>query len=230
MDSNQGPAAYDRYFAEFLRVRRRCGKQCSFPACGCSNVSASDHARGADWWDRWHMQHAITTASASRDPSTKCGAVIVRPDKTHAGLGFNGFPRGMSDDPALYANREVKLTRTIHAEMNALANAQREPVNGYTLYVWPYIPCSHCAIHVIQWGIKRVVASPLESHPDRWRESMARSLAFFAEAGVEFTPLDMDDHPNAATTAALLAARNGLSRYYASLAVDESNPVDLHYD
>jgi deoxycytidylate deaminase len=35
----------------------------------------------------------------SKDPSTKVGAVIVRPDLTVASIGYNGFPRGMSDDP-----------------------------------------------------------------------------------------------------------------------------------
>ncbi len=146
-----------------------------------------NHTRGSDWWDRWHMQHAITAASASRDPSTQCGAVIVRPDKTHAGTGFNGFPRGMSDDPALYADRATKLKRTIHAEMNACINVHGENLTGYTLYTWPYIPCSQCAIHMIQYGIKRVVAPPLSTHPERWRESMRQSLAFFAESGVDFT-------------------------------------------
>ena len=96
----------------------------------------------------------------SRDPSTKCGAVIVRPDKSLASTGFNGFPRGMDDDEELYDNREVKYDRVIHAELNAILSAH-EPVRGYTLYVWPLPTCSRCAVHVIQSGISRVVCPPI---------------------------------------------------------------------
>ena len=52
---------------------------------------------------------AQLVASWSRDPSTQCGAVIVRPDKTVAAVGFNGFPRGADDSPALYPDRAPAL-------------------------------------------------------------------------------------------------------------------------
>jgi dCMP deaminase len=104
-------------------------------------------------WDKRFLELAALVGGWSKDPSTKVGAVIVRPDRTIASLGYNGFPRGVDDT---YKDREHKLLRTVHAEMNAILSA-REPVNGYTLYVTPLCPCSNCAAAIIQSGIKRIV-------------------------------------------------------------------------
>lgn len=50
-------------------------------------------------WDLLFLKMVDELASKSKDPSTKCGAMIVRPDKSICSMGFNGFPKGMSDDP-----------------------------------------------------------------------------------------------------------------------------------
>lgn len=136
------------------------------------------------------MEMAQLVASWSKDPSTKCGAVVVRPDKTVASLGFNGFPRGMSDDPLYYLERDIKYSRVIHAEMNALLTAKEE-LKGYTLYVFPFCPCDRCCVHVIQAGIARVVfPAASEEILERWGEQVERSMVFFKEAGVEVEVLD----------------------------------------
>lgn len=140
---------------------------------------------------RWHTYFyclCFTNATMSRDPSTKVGAVIVRPDKTVASMGFNGFPRGCDDNPSLYANREVKYSRVVHAEMNAILHA-RESLHGCTLYVWPMPPCERCAAHVIQSGIKHVVAPPIKE-TDRWFESCTNARKMFDEAGVTWEELE----------------------------------------
>lgn len=133
-------------------------------------------------WDKRFVLLAKHVSEWSRDPSTKVGAVIVRPDKTVSSLGFNGFPRGMSDAEELYRDRGVKYDRIIHSEMNAILSAN-EPVKGHTLYIWPFLSCGRCTIHVIQAGIKRVVA-PYSDNP-RWLESFERSQAYYREANVE---------------------------------------------
>ena len=74
-------------------------------------------------WDGRFVELASHIAKWSKDPSTKCGAVIVRSDKTIASVGYNGFPRGLDDSGKLYDNRSVKYDRVIHAEMNAILNA-----------------------------------------------------------------------------------------------------------
>lgn len=49
---------------------------------------------GIEKWDARFLDLAVFIGDWSKDPSTKVGAVLVRPDRTIAGLGFNGFPRG----------------------------------------------------------------------------------------------------------------------------------------
>lgn len=108
-------------------------------------------------WDSRYGEMAELVASWSKDPSTQVGAVIVRPDKSIASVGFNGFPRHMEDRAEWYADRTEKLKRVIHAEHNALNFCAHEDVTGYTAYVFPLMPCLQCAERLMAKGIKRVV-------------------------------------------------------------------------
>ncbi|NVO13828.1 MAG: hypothetical protein HXX10_07315 [Rhodoplanes sp.] len=135
-------------------------------------------------WDARFLALAAHVAGWSKDPSTKCGAVLVRPDRTIAGLGYNGFPRGCDDDPRLYADRDAKLERVVHAEMNAILSASG-PVRGCTLYVHPFLSCARCAAHVIQAGIVRVVAPTYSDEQwTRWGDSFMAAMTLYREAGV----------------------------------------------
>ena len=134
-------------------------------------------------WDLRYLYLAQFVSGWSKDPSTKVGSVIVRPDMSIAGIGFNGFPRGMEDSAERYADRDEKYARALHAEENAILNA-RERLEGYTIYNYPLAPCTHCAVQIIQAGIKRVVA-PVNDNP-RWNDSLARAQSYFAECGVVF--------------------------------------------
>lgn len=119
-------------------------------------------------WDQFYIDLAKTISTRSKDPSTKTGAVIVRPDNSVCSVGYNGFPRGMKDDPADYNDREVKYSKIIHCEMNALLYA-RETVKGYTLYTYPFLSCDRCFAHMVQAGITRFVApKPTEDALTRW--------------------------------------------------------------
>jgi len=144
-------------------------------------------------WDRRFIGMAALVASWSKDPSTQCGAVIVRPDKSVASVGFNGFAKGCSDDPELYANRELKYERVVHAEVNAILLA-REPLTGYTIYTYPpnYGPsCARCSSHIIQAGIKRVVhVLDTSDFAMRWKASIEIGLDMYREAGVEVVSLE----------------------------------------
>jgi dCMP deaminase len=125
----------------------------------------------------------------SKDPSTQTGAVIVRSDKSIISMGYNGFPRGMSDDPKEYADRDIKYEKIVHCEMNAILTAN-EPLFGTTLYTWPFLSCPRCAVHVIQAGITRVVAPKCpDDKLERWGDALERSKKYFKEAGVEVIEL-----------------------------------------
>lgn len=143
--------------------------------------------RGIEAWDRWLLGLARYTSTASKDPSTKVGSVIARPDHSIVSLGFNGFPKGMPDDPALYENREQKYSRVIHAEMNALMFAG-ERLDGCTAYTWPMAPCDRCCVHLLQKGIRRFVFPG--TVPERWREARDKTIRYLTEAGGTFGMYD----------------------------------------
>lgn len=150
----------------------------------------------ATFWDARYAQLAKFVSLWSKDPSTKVGAAIVRPDKTICSVGFNGFPRGIPDNAEWYADRPTKLKIVKHAEANAL-HFSREPVDGYTLFVYPLPPCTQCAGDIIQRGIKRVVAivppeqmSRLSNSPDYGFEL---TQEMFKMAGVEFVLLSDEE-------------------------------------
>lgn len=138
-----------------------------------------------DKWDTRFLELAAHIATWSKDSSTQVGACIADPKHRIVSLGFNGSPRGIADAPP--GDRDEKLRRTIHAELNALGFAQRS-VEGCTLYV-THPPCAHCAAQIIQAGIARVVYNPpTDDFLSRWIATYTAALQMFVEAGVEVTP------------------------------------------
>lgn len=139
-----------------------------------------------DKWDLRFLKLAEETASWSKDPSTKVGCVIVDPDTNRiAGVGFNGFPRGMCDHKELYECRETKYSRTIHAEVNAVLNSSGS-LEGMTAYVTAP-PCTSCALVLIQSGVGRVVCRPPSSDLlERWGGEIKKTKGFFEEVEVEY--------------------------------------------
>jgi dCMP deaminase len=132
-------------------------------------------------WDGRFLEMAALVSTWSKDPSTKVGAVITR-GKFVVSLGFNGHPAGIEDSANRLQDRETKYRTIIHAELNAILSA-RQPLEGCTLYVVPFMPCSACGAVIVQSGIKRVVT--LESDNERWAESFEFTRTIFAEAGIE---------------------------------------------
>jgi dCMP deaminase len=132
-------------------------------------------------WDQRFMAQANLIASWSKDPSTKCGAVIVNNLKQVLGQGFNGFPREVSDDPERYADRPTKYAMIVHCEANAILNA-RQDVSGCTLYTTKF-PCSGCTKLIIQAGIALVVCP--EPDVNDWVDDARVSWRMFQEANVD---------------------------------------------
>lgn len=142
-----------------------------------------------DWpniprWDKFYLGMAEYVSTASKDPSTQVGAVLADSSNRVLSVGFNGFPRGISDDSRLH-DRETKYQMVVHAEVNALMFARETA--GSTLYTCPFMPCSNCAALIVQAGVKRVVA-PYNDNP-RWAMSFKLTRIILREAGVELCEL-----------------------------------------
>jgi dCMP deaminase len=138
--------------------------------------------RGSEWWNTFFLKIAEHVSTASKDPSTKCGAVITDMDKHILSVGYNGFPTGMDDIDDRYVNREEKLSRIIHCEMNALLHVGLVP-QGCTLYTYPFMSCDRCVVHMLQAGIKAFVAPKLTIDGARWKDSIERTKAYIVECG-----------------------------------------------
>jgi len=132
-------------------------------------------------WDLRFLEMARNSAGWSKDPSTKVGAVIVDDDKRVISVGYNGFPKGVTDDKRLH-DREEKYKMIVHAERNALLFANKD-VKNCSIYTYPFMPCSVCAGMVIQAGIKRVVT--VKNNNNRWQKDFVVSRQMFKEAEVD---------------------------------------------
>jgi len=109
-------------------------------------------------WDDMFMGIAAIASFRSKDPSTQHGAVIVDSKHKILGVGYNGFPRGLSDDIFPWTAPE-KYKYVVHAEKNAILNATSN-IERATLYLFSvkgYYPCSECAQMIAQKGIEEVV-------------------------------------------------------------------------
>jgi len=102
-------------------------------------------------WDEYGLLMAITASFRSEDKNTKVGACALRFDNSVAGVGYNGPPSGIEID---WDNRDEKLKRVVHSELNALKYCRPNEIK--TLYV-TLCPCLNCLTLIASYGIKRVV-------------------------------------------------------------------------
>lgn len=131
-------------------------------------------------WDSYFMGLAAVASFRSKDPSTQNGACIVDPvSRSPLSLGYNGFPRGCSDDDFPWAREAKEIYNTKypyveHAERNAIFNAARKGValDGAEIYIYSergYYPCDECTRAIIQSGIKRVImAFGIKENTDKY--------------------------------------------------------------
>lgn len=149
--------------------------------------------QGENKWDIRFLSLAKHISNFSKDNSTKVGAIIVRQDKTICSTGYNGFAKSMPDLEENYINREEKYSRIIHAEMNAFIHS-KEPVKGYSLYVYPFPPCDRCIVHMIQAGIIRYIFPSIpEDKKARWGVSMERTKQYIIECGATYLEIPHDN-------------------------------------
>ena len=140
-------------------------------------------------WDEYFMGIAMLAAKRSKDPNTQVGACIVSPDNIIISTGYNGMPKGCSDDEFPW-DREgqqdmTKYPYVVHAELNAILNANGRDLRGSRIYV-ALFPCNECAKAIIQSGIKEVIYLS-----DKYHDTMLNlvSKRMLSAAGVKFTQL-----------------------------------------
>lgn len=111
-------------------------------------------------WDAYFMGIAMLSAERSKDPNTSVGACIVGNDNRILSLGYNGMPRGCSDDLYPWAREgdelDTKYLYVCHAELNAILNYTGSHMAGAKIYTTLF-PCNECTKALIQSGIKEVI-------------------------------------------------------------------------
>lgn len=135
------------------------------------------------------LQTAHYIAQVWSKDTTKVGAVAVGTTRNQVAFGYNGLAPGLADTPERLADRDVKLSLTLHAEVNALANSK---FDVHTLYV-THPPCANCALHILsRRTVRRVVyMDGGDLNMDRWGESLAMARAVLEEGGVELVGVSL---------------------------------------
>ena len=141
-------------------------------------------------WDEYFMGVAKLSAMRSKDPNTQVGACIVSEDNKILSMGYNGFPKGCSDDEFPWAREgepyDNKYFYTTHSELNAILNYRGGSLEGATIYVTLF-PCNECAKAIIQSGMKEVIYM-FDKYADT--DNVIASKKMLAAAGVELVQLD----------------------------------------
>lgn len=111
-------------------------------------------------WDEYFMGVAMLSGMRSKDPNSQVGACIVSEDNKILSMGYNGFPKGCSDDEFPWAREgeplATKYLYVTHSELNAILNYRGGSLEGSKLYVTLF-PCNECAKAIIQAGIKTLI-------------------------------------------------------------------------
>ena len=137
----------------------------------------------------YYIDLARNISSASKDPSTKVGAVIVS-NKTGGivSTGYNGFARGMADDDRLDC-RPTKYRLVVHAEVNAICNSALlgVPLIDTSLYLYGTFICGTCAGALVQSGVNKVyIMVNRNKQTEVWEKMFEDAKVIFDECGVDY--------------------------------------------
>jgi dCMP deaminase len=140
-------------------------------------------------WKQYFIELTKLIAKRSKDPVLQVGSIIINPkNNTIVATGYNGLPRGCSDDEFPWGNNKenggwlnTKYPYVVHAEANALIHAQQN-CDGFEMYSTLF-PCNECAKLIIQIGIKKVYYLEVFDK-GFWEESFKATKRMFGSAGV----------------------------------------------
>lgn len=110
--------------------------------------------------DDYYMGLAFQVAEGSKCIRAKYGSVLVSHDNRIISTGYNGKPRGSSNDHLCYRqglpDNAAKPNCCLHSEANCLLFSSPIDRIGGTLYV-SGVPCTDCALLIAQSGVARLV-------------------------------------------------------------------------
>lgn len=130
------------------------------------------------WPETW-MNVACEIAKRSTDPRLKVCAIVVSEDNTSVlGLGYNGGPKGLYNDPLSLEPGQSEFT---HAEANCLVHCPYHYPLKKHMYV-THSPCRDCCRLIINAGISRVV------YGETYRDTSG--LDMLREGGVEVLTIE----------------------------------------
>ena len=147
----------------------------------------SDKRKDYISWDEYFMAVAKLAGMRSKDPNSQVGSCIVSADNKILSIGYNGFPRGCSDEDFPWAREgndplQTKYIYVTHSELNAILNYRGGSLEGSKIYV-SLFPCNECAKAIIQAGIKKVI---YDCDKYSGTPSVIASKMMFQSAGVAF--------------------------------------------
>ena len=136
------------------------------------------------WMNRF-IELSKVVATWSKDPSKKIGAVIVNNENKVVSMGFNGFPKHITDSEERLEDKYFKRAICLHAEENAILCAKQD-LTDCTIFIYGLPPCAHCAAMIIQSGIKTVCYRVPEEYKvsDYWKDNLKIAKNLFYEASV----------------------------------------------
>ncbi|MBP5460639.1 MAG: dCMP deaminase family protein, partial [Lachnospiraceae bacterium] len=120
---------------------------------------------------------------------TQVGACIVSPDRIILSTGYNGLPKGCSDDEYPWEREgdelNTKYFYVCHAELNAILNYTGTNMKGARVYTTLF-PCNECTKALIQAGISEVIYQS-----DKYDQTPSNIAAkrMFTSAGVKLRQL-----------------------------------------
>ncbi len=127
-------------------------------------------------WDETALILAETIADCrSQDPYVQVGACAVMQDNS-VSLGYNGPPPKIEID---WSDRDRRLSRVIHAEVNALRAVGPGECKFLAVTL---LPCRSCMTFIASKGVKRIVFREVYH-----RDQLAFELA--KEFGIELVQI-----------------------------------------
>ncbi len=143
---------------------------------------------------QWLSVAKVIADQFSKDRSTKVGALIVSADGRLVSSGYNGFPREVDDQDEALHERPAKYMWTVHAEINAIANAAAGGVATFASTMYTTMPaCSKCAPIIAQARIAEVVSYRFDDNihsvgnaetRQKWVDESKAAMEIFRRAGV----------------------------------------------